>query len=95
MIDPHDFTRKQFELTAEFGKFVFDHPEVEEQLPDGAYVFFEIAEEPEFNRYSRELAENQGRSEGRPLVRVRIEGLAPPQGSRLIKPVIEAESAMA
>ncbi len=89
MIDPCEFAQKQFELTAEFGKFVFEHPEVDERIPDGAYVYFEIAGEPEFNRYSRELAERQQSEEGVPVVLVRVKGLAPPQGSRLIEPVID------
>lgn len=89
MIDVHDFAQKQLELTAEFGKFLFDHPEVDERLPDGAYVYFEVAGEPEFNRYNRELAERQQREEGVPIVRVRTKGLAAPQGSRLLDPVIE------
>lgn len=95
MIDPHDFARKQLELTAEFGKFVFDHPEMDDTLPDGAYVYFEIAGEPEFNQYSRELAERQQREDGVPIVCVRTKGLVPPQGSRLIDPVIEPGSAVA
>ena len=95
MIDPHDFARKQLELTTEFGKFVFDHPEVDASLPDGAYIFYEIAGEPEFNQYSRELAEHRQREDCVPIVRVRTKGLAPPQGSRLIDPVIEAAPALA
>lgn len=89
MIDVREFTQKQFELTAEFGKLVFEHPEVDERVPDGAYVYFEIAGEPEFNRYSRELAERHRSEEGVSVVLVRVKGLAPPQGSRLIEPVIE------
>ena len=95
MMDPHSFECKQFELTAEFGKYVFDHPEVDERLPDGAHVYFQIAGEEEFNQYSRELAERQRQEEGVPVVLVRIKGLAPPQGSRLIEPVIEQTSALA
>ncbi len=90
MIDQHDFAQKQWELAAEFGKFVFDHPEVDDHMPNGAYVYFEIDGEPEFNAYSRGLAERQHHDEGRPIVRVRVKGLAPPQGSRLIDPIIEA-----
>jgi len=90
MIDPHDFARRQMELTAEFGKYVFDHPEMDERLADGAYVYFHIEGEAEFNQYSRELAERRQREEGIAIVLVRIKGLAPPQGSRLIDPVIEA-----
>jgi hypothetical protein len=95
MIDPHEFAQKQLELTAEFGKYVFDHPEVDDVLPPESYVYFEVAGEEEFNRYSRELAERQLRAEGRPLVCVKVRGLAPPQRSRLIDPVIEPASAVA
>jgi hypothetical protein len=90
MIDPHDFARRQLELNAEFGKYLFDHPEMDERMAQGAYVYFHIDGEPEFNHYSRELAERRHREEGVAIVLVRIKGLAPPQGSRLIDPVIEA-----
>ena len=89
MIDPHDFSPKQFELLAEFGKYVIDRAEVDERLPDGAYIFFEITDEPDFSRYSRLLAEQQRDKEGVPIVCVRTAGLAPPQRSRLIDPVID------
>ncbi len=92
MIDPHEFTQRQFELAGEFGKFVFEHPEVDERLPEGAFIYFEIAGEPEFNRYSRELAQRQQTEEGVPVVLVRVKGLAPPQGSRLVEPVIQPVS---
>jgi hypothetical protein len=95
MIDPREFAQKQFELAAEFGKFVFDHPEIDERLPEGAFIYFEVAGEPDFNQYSRELAGRQEREEGVPVVLVRVKGLAPPQGSRLIEPVIEAAPAVA
>jgi hypothetical protein len=95
VIDPHEFSQKQLELTAEFGKYVIDHPEVDDLLPPASHVYFEVAGEEEFNRYSRELAQKQLREEGLPLVCVKIKGLAPPQGSRLIDPVIESASAVA
>jgi len=95
MIDPYEFAQKQLELTAEFGKYTFDHPEVDDLLPPESYVYFEVAGEEEFNRYSRELAQNQLRRHGLPIVCVRIKGLAPPQGSRLLDPVIEPVSAVA
>ncbi|MCI0376119.1 MAG: hypothetical protein L0215_00790 [Gemmataceae bacterium] len=90
MIDPHEFAQKQLELTAEFGKYVFEHPEVDDVLPPESHIYFEIEGEDAFNRYSREMAEKQIRDSGWPIVRVRIKGIAPPQGSRLIEPVIES-----
>lgn len=95
MMNPHDFAPRQRELTAEFAQYVVDHPEVDEMLPEQSYIYFEVAGEDEFNRYGRELAQRQLREEGLPIVCVRIKGLAPPQGSRLIDPVIEAAPAVA
>jgi hypothetical protein len=72
MIDPHAFAQQQLELTGEFGKYLFDHPEVDQRLPDGAYVYFEVAGESEFNQYSSSLAEKHRQSTGGPIVLVRI-----------------------
>jgi hypothetical protein len=95
MISSYEFAKQQMELTAEFAQYVVDHPEVDAVLPPQSYIYFELAGEVEFNRYSRELAEKQLREEGLPIVCVRIKGLVPPQGSRLIDPVIQAVAAVA
>jgi hypothetical protein len=95
MMNPHDFALKQQELTAEFAQYVVDHPEVDEILPERSYLYFEVAGEEEFNRYSRELAERQLREAGLAIVCVRVKGLAPRQGSRLMDPVIQPVSAVA
>lgn len=88
MIDPKMFADRQLELNAEFGKFILEHPEMLDQLPDGAYVFFEVEGETEFNQHARRMAEAR-KQEKVPVVIVRIKSVAPPQGSRLIDPVIE------
>jgi hypothetical protein len=95
MIDPHDFSRKQMELAAEFALYTVDHPEVDDVLPEESIIYFEVAGEAEFNAHSRRMAELSQREQGLPLVCVRIKGLAPPQGSRLIDPVIEPSPAVA
>jgi hypothetical protein len=88
MMDPFEFSRIQQELTAEFARYVVDHPEVDDMLPTRSYIYFDVAGQLEFNRYSRELAEKQLREEGLPLVCISVKGLRPPQGSRLIDPQI-------
>jgi hypothetical protein len=94
-MDPECFADKQLELAAEFAQFVADHPEIDDRLPEKSHIYFQIEGEAEFNRHSRELAERRRHQEGVPLVCVRIKGLAPPQGSRLIDPIIEPASAVA
>ena len=71
MMNPYDFARMQMELTTEFARYVVEHPEVDEKLPAQSYIYFEVAGEAEFNRYSRELAEKQFRDEGLPPLCVR------------------------
>jgi hypothetical protein len=95
MMDPKQLADRQLELAAEFAQYVADHPEVDDLLPQKSHICFQIEGDAEFNRYSRDLAERQRREEGVPVVRVRIKGLAPPQGSRLIDPVIEPDPAVA
>ncbi len=88
MIDPYEFAQRQAELSAEFAKFVLENPEVDETLPEDAYVFFEIDGDSAFNEYSRRLALRRRNEEGMAIVCVRARGLAPPQGSRLIDPEV-------
>ena len=95
MIDPHEFAQRQLGLTGEFGKYVIDHPEVDDLLPPESHIYFEIEGEEQFNRYSRDLTEKQLREAGLPIVCVKIKGLAPRQGSRLIDPIIQPAAAVA
>ncbi len=95
MIQSQEFAQRQLQLTAEFGKYVIDHPEVDDLLPPESYIYFEVAGEEEFNQFGRQLAEKRLREAGSPVICVRVKGLAPPQGSRLIDPVIEPITAPA
>ena len=87
MADECTFADRQFELAEEFAKLLLEHPEMDASIPDGAAVYFEIAGEDEFNLKSRELAARD-RACGQSVVFVRIEGVRPPEGSRLISPKI-------
>ena len=88
MIDPALFAERQTELASELAKYLLDHPEVDEALPEDAYIYFQIGEETEINDNSRQLSMRHRDTEGREIVCVRVRGLAPPQGSRLIEPNI-------
>jgi hypothetical protein len=89
MIDPHEYAQKQSELTAEFATYLLEHPEIDDALPEDSYIFFEVFGDLEFNDYSRRLAARRAREEGMTVVCVRVRGLAPPQGSRLLDPEID------
>ena len=90
MIDPEDFAQRQMELTAEFARYVLEHPDIDDSLPEDAYIYFEVEDQPEFNEYSQQLTQRRQREEGVVAVCVKSKGLAPPQGSRLIDPQIVA-----
>ena len=89
MMNPFEFAQIQMELTSEFARYVAENPDIDDRLPPQSYIYFEVAGERDFNRYSRDLAEKQLREEGLPLVCVRVQGLLPRQGSRLIDPKVE------
>jgi hypothetical protein len=95
MIDPKKFADQQFELAGEFAQYVADHPEVDDLLPEKSHICFQVEGDVEFNAYSRELAERQQQKERVPIVIVRVQGLSPRPGSRLINPIIEPVSAVA
>ena len=95
MIDPHDFAKKQSELASEFAKYILDHPDTDDALPEDSYVFFQIEGDAEFNEYSRTLAMRRRDEEGMAVVCVHVQGLAPPQGSRLIDPQISPTTSSA
>jgi hypothetical protein len=94
MMDPIQFADKQLELAAEFAQYVADHPEVDERLPAKSHLCFHLEGETEFNRFSKDLAENLRMQDQAPIVLVSIKGLAPPASSRLIDPVIQPASAL-
>lgn len=88
MIDPEIFAQRQMELTAEFARYVLDHPDIDDSLPEDAYIYFQVDGQLEFNEYSQQLAQRREFEDGVVAVCVKLKGLAPPQGSRLIDPQI-------
>jgi hypothetical protein len=68
------FERNQ-QLSTEFDLYVLDHPEVAEQIPDGALVVFVPAFDKELARSNRALA-RKSRVPGQPVVFVQVARLA-------------------
>lgn len=78
-------------LYAEFEHYLLEHPELGEQIPDGASVIFMPEDDPELCRANRTLL-NRAKLDGRKTVVIRIEGLFPVR-SRLIEPRAELVAA--
>jgi hypothetical protein len=86
MTDRELFT-KNLKLSTEFDLYLFEHPEVAEQMPENALLIFLPEEDPELCKRNLELAKAR-QEPGQPIVYIRVEKLAPPR-SRLVNPKVE------
>ena len=70
------FLEKNTMLVKEFDKYVLEHPEFAEQIPDNALVVMQIEGDREFNKWARQTAQNAVESDT-PIVYVTITELKP------------------
>jgi len=73
-------------LVTEFDRYVVEHPEFAEKIPQNAQIVLQVEGDDEYNRWSRELADRQ-REAGQAVVYVKVKGLKPVK-SRLIQPEV-------
>jgi len=85
-----DLFKKNHLLGVEFDRYILEHPEVLEQIPDGAEVYFFPEEDPDLLEENLKIAEAQ-KPEGRRIVLVRIGKLSPPR-SRLQNVRLESQT---
>lgn len=57
-VTPQETADKVFELTEQFNRYVFEHPDILDRLPDKAVLVFLDADDPAFNRANIELAQS-------------------------------------
>ena len=76
-----DLFRKNHLLGIEFDRYLMEHPEVIEQIPDGAEVYFLPEDDPDLFRENLKIAEAKKKESGN-VVLVKIGKLSPPR-SRL------------
>jgi hypothetical protein len=86
---PETVTEKNMTLSFEFERYLLEHPEMLEQIPDGAQVVLLPRDDPELYRINLNTA-RQAREI--PVVYVEIEAVAPPR-SRLINPHLTRQPA--
>ena len=70
------FEQKIAELVTEFDRYVREHPDFSERIPDNALVTMLVEGDDEFNRWSREGAKRQA-EKGQPIVYVKIKRIQP------------------
>jgi hypothetical protein len=80
------FERKNAELLTEFDRYVMEHPQVADAIPNGALVAMEVEDDQDFNQWSHQMVRTQAAS-GQQIVFIRIKKLRPVQ-SRIEELVI-------
>ena len=83
---------KNIILTTEFNKYLVEHPEVAENIPQDCAIVLLPEDDPQFCRKMMELIQHHQRIDdvkGRSIVYVKVERLAPAPPSRLINPRVE------
>jgi hypothetical protein len=85
-----DLFKKNHVLGVEFDRYLLEHPEVLEEMPENAEVYFLPEEDPELSQENLRMAKVH-KTEGKAVVLVRIGKLSPPR-SRLQDVHLEAAS---
>ncbi|MBU1181640.1 MAG: hypothetical protein KKF00_05640 [Proteobacteria bacterium] len=87
------FWELQRTLSAEFSKYVLSHSEIDEKIPDGAQIVFNLKDNPEFNEWALRTARSQQEA-GQPLVMITVAELIPLPISRLVNPELRVVSSI-
>ena len=83
--------RKHATLVTEFDRYVVEHPEFAEKIPQNSQVVLQVEGDNQYNEWSLELAARQ-REPGQSVVYLKVKGLKPAK-SRLIKPEVATQPA--
>ena len=70
------FEQKNAELVTEFDRYVREHPDFVERIPDNALVAMLVEGDEAFNRWSQEGAKRQAEKD-QPIVYVKIKRIQP------------------
>jgi hypothetical protein len=72
------FERKNAELLTEFDRYVIEHPQITDAIPNGALVAMEVEDDHDFNQWSHQMVRTQAEP-GQQIVFIRIKKLRPVQ----------------
>lgn len=77
-----EMIERNIELSAEFSRYIFDHPDVEESIPSDAEIIFLPEFDSELKRFNLGLGKEL-EGAGRKVVYVKIERIRPKIISRI------------
>ena len=69
------YAEKNIVFVREFDRYILEHPEFADKIPQNALVVMQIAGDEEFNNWARQTA--QSAAEKQPIVYVKITELKP------------------
>ena len=87
MMTEQEIFSKNLVLSTEFDRYVLEHPEFAEKIPENAQVVLLPNDDQELRKTNLEIAKAQ-REPGQSVVHVEIEKLASQMGSELTKPTL-------
>ena len=76
MNDRNKFVDKNTMLVREFDRYVLEHPEFAEKIPDNALLVMQITGDDEFNEWTRRTAQSMAEKDT-PIVYVTVTELKP------------------
>lgn len=91
--DEHLFL-KNLMLTTEFNKYLIEHPDILDRIPDNALVILLPSDDPEFCSKMLKLVEHYRAIDdvkNRPIIYIRIQKIAPPPPSRITQLKFDSE----
>jgi hypothetical protein len=62
-----DFTEKNTMLIKEFDKFILEHPEFAEKIPDNALVVMQMEGDEDFNEWAKRVAQKMADRQNPPI----------------------------
>lgn len=79
---------KNLEINHEFSKYLLNHPEIEDSIPQEALLVFIVEDNLELSQKNIEMSRTH-RELNQPIIFVKIKGIRPAEESRLIEPHLE------
>ena len=76
MTSPNTFVDKNTMLVREFDRYILEHPEFADKIPDNALVVMQIAGDEEFNEWARRSGESAAEKDN-PIMYVTVTELKP------------------
>ena len=76
MSNPDSFVNKNTMLVREFDRYILEHPEFADNIPDNALVVMQMADDEGFNEWARRTGKSMAEKDN-PIVYVTVTELKP------------------